>query len=155
MNRRSPTRRTTHDDVPQPGASPRISQDGPTASHSADRFPDHSRRDLAGSWRRNRPLIAVLMTAGIVVATLAIFTPRFETNDDAGMNAIVAGRIFVDRPDEHLIYSNVLIGMGLKGLYQATPNVPWYGGYLFLTASLSLAAVAYVFLGPRVSMLDV
>ncbi len=71
------------------------------------------------------------------------------------MNAIVAGRMFVDRPDEHLLFSNVLIGVGLKGLYQAAPNVPWYGGYLFLTASLSLAAVAYVCLQPRISTLDV
>ena len=95
------------------------------------------------------------MTAGIVLGVLAIFTPRFETNDDAGMNALVAGRLYVDGPDEHLIYSNILIGMALKGLYQSAPNVPWYGGYLFLTASLSLAAVAYVCLGARISTLGI
>ena len=99
-------------------------------------------------------LIAGLMTAGIVLGVLAIFTPRFETNDDVGMNAIVAGRMLVDRPDEHLVFSNVLVGLGLKALYQTAPQVPWYGGYLFLTASLSLAAVAFVCLKRDVSTID-
>jgi hypothetical protein len=109
---------------------------------------------LFGALRRNPRLIAGLMTAGIVFGVLAIFTPRFETNDDVGMNAIAAGRMLVDRPDEHVIYSNVLIGLGLKALYQAAPRVPWYGGYLFLTASLSLAAVAFVCLKRDASTID-
>jgi hypothetical protein len=77
-------------------------------------------------------------------AVLAFLTPRYETNDDATMNAIVAGRIYVDHPDEHLVFSNVLLGLALKGLYQTAPTVPWYGGYLFITASLSIAAVSVV-----------
>ena len=103
----------------------------------------------------NRLLIAGVMTMGIVLGVLAIFTPRFETNDDAGMNAIAAGRMFVDHPDEHLVFSNVLIGLALKALYRAAPNIPWYGGALFLTASLSLFAVAFACLRRPVSTLDV
>ncbi len=37
----------------------------------------------------------------------------------------------------------MLVGLALKQLYLAAPNVPWYGGYLFVTAALSLAAVAF------------
>jgi hypothetical protein len=110
---------------------------------------------LQDALARNRLLVAGSMTAVIAFGVLAIFTPRFETNDDAGMNAIAAGQMYVDHPDEHLVFSNVLIGLGLKRLYQAAPNVPWYGGYLFVTASLSLAAVAYVCLRRNISKFDV
>jgi len=131
-----------------------------TFDRSSQRLKDFYRRALAGLWpagvedaadgtpghpRGNRrPLIlSALFVGALVLGVLAALTPRYETNDDAGMNAIAAGRYFVDRPDEHLVFSNVLIGFGLKSLYEAAPNVPWYGASLFLTATLSLAAICF------------
>jgi hypothetical protein len=149
MNRRSPTRRQE----PERGAEADLAHRTPVgpANQVQERDAPGSPAAQAGK----RLLIAVSMTAVIVVGVLAIFTPRFETNDDVGMNAIVAGQMYFDRPDEHLLFSNVLIGLGLKGLYQTAPNVPWYGGYLVLTAAVSLAAVAYVCLRPQVSKFDI
>jgi hypothetical protein len=115
-------------------------------------------RSQAASARRparKRLVIAGLMAGGLALGVLAFFTPRYETNDDVGMNAIAAGRMFVDRPDEHVIFTNVLIGWALKGLYRAVPNVPWYGGCLYVCAALSLAAVCFVCLGRGASTLDV
>ena len=60
------------------------------------------------------------------------------------MNAIAAGRAFVDRPDEHLVFSNVLVGRPLKALYEFAPRVPWYGSLLFLTACLALWSICFV-----------
>jgi hypothetical protein len=92
-----------------------------------------------------RPLrISVLLVGSLTLGVLAALTPRYETNDDAGMNAIVAGHGLVDRPDEHLLFSNVLIGSGLKSLYQVAPQIPWYGGFLFVTGCLSLGAICFV-----------
>lgn len=92
-----------------------------------------------------RPLLVSLLVLGAFAAgTLILFTPRYETNDDVGMNAAVAGRLAYSRPDEHVLFSNVLIGRVLKGCYGIFPNVPWYGGYLVLTAALSLAAICFV-----------
>jgi hypothetical protein len=82
------------------------------------------------------------MTVFLVVVLL-VFVPRYETNDDAAMNLIVAGRAFGDAPDEHLVFSNVLVGLGLQGLYRAWPEAPWYGSYLMAVTSLSLLAVCY------------
>jgi hypothetical protein len=97
-----------------------------------------------------RPLwISLLVVSLFVAATLLVFTPRYETNDDVGMNASVAGRLGFSQPDEHLLFSNVLIGLALKKCYAVWPGVPWYGGYLFLTAALSLAAICYVFLSQK------
>jgi hypothetical protein len=91
----------------------------------------------------------LLVVGPFVGATLLAFTPRYETNDDVGMNASVAGRLGFSRPDEHLLFSNVLIGLALKKCYAVFPGVPWYGGYLFVTAALSLAAICYVCLSQR------
>jgi hypothetical protein len=93
---------------------------------------------------KSRPLRQSLLLVGsLTVGILLALTPRYETNDDAGMNLIAAGRGFVDRPDEHLLYSNVLIGLALKSLYQIAPSVPWYGGLWILTACASLLAICY------------
>jgi hypothetical protein len=92
-----------------------------------------------------RPRWASLLLVGLFVGgVLAVFTPHYETNDDVAMNASVVGRLAFRHPDEHILHSNVLIGLALKKCYAVLPNVPWYGGYLFLTAALSLAAICYV-----------
>jgi hypothetical protein len=155
MNRRSRTGGLALEHSTETVLSRRVPPGANSAIGTADEIGDRLPTGLWGRLRHNRLLIAGVMTAAIALGVLAIFTPRFETNDDVGMNAIVAGRLLVDRPDEHLVFSNVLIGLGLKGLYQVAGNVPWYGGYLFLTASLSLAAVAFVCLKRDAATIDV
>jgi hypothetical protein len=151
MNRRSPTRRQT-EQGPQTDVSRRMPLSSPSIGE-VGQFGNRAFPRMLNSLRHKRLLVAAVMTAGVVLSVLAIFTPRFETNDDAGMTAITSGHVLVDQPDEHLVFSNVLIGLALKVLYQAAPRVPWYGGYLFVMASLSLAAVAFACLR-RISTLD-
>src|SRR5688500_1995124 len=71
--------------------------------------------------------LTVILVFGLV---FAIFEPGFDTNDDAVMNMIVAGKGYGLAPDEHMVFTNVLIGFVLKYLYTVFPSVPWYGGYL-------------------------
>ena len=71
--------------------------------------------------------LTVILVFGLV---FAIFEPGFDTNDDAVMNMIVAGKGYGLAPDEHMVFTNVLIGFVLKYLYTVFPTVPWYGGYL-------------------------
>ena len=89
-------------------------------------------------------LLSVLLTGCLAIAVLLALTPYYETNDDVGMNASVAWRLGFSQPDEHLLFSNVLIGLALKKCYAVWPGVPWYVGYLFLTAALSLAALSLI-----------
>ena len=94
-----------------------------------------------------RPLLcAACLVAGLLALALGLCTPHYETNDDAVMNLIAAGRVFAAEPDEHLLFSNVLLGLPLAGLYRAAPEVPWYGLYLFGVLALSLLALAYALL---------
>jgi hypothetical protein len=100
-------------------------------------------------------LAAVLLTAGFLVVSLWVFPLFFETIDDANMNLIAAGRGYTDGPDEHLMFSNVLVGFPLKWLYQLAPEVPWYGGYLVGVMACSFLAMcmAFLFANPTVKQL--
>jgi hypothetical protein len=94
-----------------------------------------------------RPFLAALCgTTALVLLTLACFSRAYETNDDVSMNFIAAGVVFNTSPDEHLLFTNVAVGLALKALYTAAPRVPWYGGYLVLTTALAAAVTSYAFL---------
>jgi hypothetical protein len=96
---------------------------------------------------RDHPL-ALSVAAVVVLAVLATtaFTPHYETNDDACMQLIASGMVFDSTPDEHLMYSNVLIGLPLQFLYRKAPDVPWYALHQIATLALSAIAVCYALL---------
>lgn len=84
--------------------------------------------------------VAVLVLFALVVV---VFRPSYDTNDDVYMSMIAAGRGFSPAPDEHLIFTNVLIGQGLKSLYTLWPSVPWYGFYLLAVHYLAQVVLLY------------
>lgn len=79
--------------------------------------------------------------AGVVILlfglTLLLMTPTYDTNDDPVMALVASGYGTVKGPDEHLLYSNVLLGGTLKQLYSVASYVPWYGSYLLLSLFLA------------------
>jgi hypothetical protein len=95
-------------------------------------------------WAVRAPLIfallAVLALLSVAVVALRI---RYDTNDDVFMTMIAAGQGFCPAPDEHLIFTNIVIGRALKWLYTAQPQVPWYGGYLLLVHYVAQTALLY------------
>jgi hypothetical protein len=90
-------------------------------------------------------MLTVVMLLGLV---FSIFEPGFDTNDDAVMNMIVAGKGYGLVPDEHIVFSNVSLGFMLKHLYLAMPWMPWYGGYLLLVHFLANVTVLYCAVRP-------
>jgi len=94
---------------------------------------------------RKRPFLLSLAIV-IILFTLffAFFTPIFFTSDDVGMMMIASGtgHGFM-RPDEHVLFINVIIGFLLKRLYTALPYFPWYGTVSFLILFLSTVALLY------------
>jgi hypothetical protein len=96
---------------------------------------------------RDRPaLVAGAAAIALTILALLAFTPVYQTNDDATMNLIAAGLAFTDAPDEHLLHTNVLIGLGLKSLYRAVPGLPWYGVYQIAALTAAAAGCAYALL---------
>lgn len=88
-------------------------------------------------------LTALVIVLALMAITVAALRTSYDTNDDVFMTMIVSGRGFCPAPDEHLIFSNVLVGRVLKHLYVAWPGVPWYGGYLLLVHYLAQVALLY------------
>jgi hypothetical protein len=90
------------------------------------------------------PLVCSLLTVFVLLTiSVVAFQPSYDTNDDVFMTMIAAGRGFCPAPDEHLVFTNVIIGQGLKRLYTLWPNVPWYGGYLLGVHFAAQVAVFY------------
>ncbi|KAA0140535.1 hypothetical protein FYZ48_04455 [Gimesia chilikensis] len=91
-----------------------------------------------------------IWTLGITIClfalTFLLITPAYDQPDDPTMALVASGYGNVDGPDEHLIYSNVLIGLILKQLYLTAPLVPWYGGYLLLIQFLAHWILLYALL---------
>ena len=105
--------------------------------------------DRYESLGRRAPLrFAVLTIALLFGLVFAVFTPGFDTNDDAVMNMVVAGKGYGLVPDEHMVFTNVLIGFVLKGLYTLWPALPWYGGYLLAVHFAAQSIMLYCVIRP-------
>lgn len=85
-------------------------------------------------------LVVACILAFMASITLSI-TPRYETIDDIVMHEYVAGLFFSLKPDEHMIYSHVLLGKLLAGLYTAAFKVPWYPLYQLLAILTSSTVI--------------
>src|SRR3954470_23500301 len=81
---------------------------------------------------RRAPLTFAFAAVGFLfVAVFTLLEPTFQTNDDLQLAMIASGTGISLQPDEHLVFTNVLIGHLLKSLYTAWPSVAWYGLYLY------------------------
>jgi hypothetical protein len=93
---------------------------------------------------RRAPLrFSLLVTAGLFAMVFVSLAPSFQSNDDPQMAMIAAGKGACLKPDEHLIFTNVIVGQILKVLYVACPSIPWYGAYLYLVQYLAQVAILY------------
>lgn len=96
----------------------------------------------------HRALASILIvTLFVALSFLLVGRPYYDTTDDQTMAAIASGTCFVDRPDEHLIYSHVYLGLLLKHLYEIAPTIPWYGLYGTATLAISMSIITWLFLG--------
>lgn len=103
-----------------------------TALHACECFANRSPLRFA--------LLAVLVLLAI---SLVVLQPSYDTNDDVFMTMIASGRCIASAPDEHLVFSNVLVGQVLKRLYTAWPQIPWYGCYLLVVHCAAQVALLY------------
>lgn len=94
-------------------------------------------------------MCSMLAVFALLAISVVVFQPSYDTNDDVFMTMIAAGRGFCGAPDEHLVFTNIIIGRGLKHLYTLWPDVPWYGGYLLAVHYVAQLAVCYCVLATR------
>jgi hypothetical protein len=83
--------------------------------------------------------LGLLMGGFLIVVFLLVVSVGYETNDDPTMRAISSGA-YSHIPDEHLVFSNVLLGFILKILYTLRDNVDWHSSLLYLMHAVSFGA---------------
>ncbi len=91
---------------------------------------------------------ALLVTIAFFVCYFALFTPSFQTNDDAEMCLAVLGEVTAVKPDTRIQFSHNLIGQVLVALGQISASVNWYGIYLLASHAVSVFALALLAFSP-------
>ena len=91
--------------------------------------------------------MSLFLTIVSAVVITSQFTYLCDTNDDVLLRSIVSGT-FTGMPDAHLIYIMYPLGLILKALYQLSPNVPWYDGFM-----IGLHYICWFLLAARVGSL--
>jgi hypothetical protein len=87
-------------------------------------------------------IFSVLISSVPFALFILFFTPQFMKNDDVFMLLTVSG-YWSGQPDEHMIFSNVIIGGLLKHLYGMIPSINWYSTHLYATYYLSTVLISY------------
>lgn len=99
---------------------------------------------MIGNIFKNQRFISITI-AFISVGLISLIGPNsYETIDDFFMQSIASG-FFGGTPDEHLIYSNFLIGLLLKSLFSTFSFLNWYGAYLLISHVIAWAILFFVF----------
>ena len=87
---------------------------------------------------KQHPLLtSFLLVLLVVVGTVYIVPPRFETNDDVAFMLMVSGRVLSPEPTGWIFFIHFFLSQTLAWLYRLNANVPWYG--LMHLGSLTLA----------------
>jgi len=75
---------------------------------------------------KNRYFIAAIFVALLMVVTY-LFVPIRYYNVDEALNLYIIAGYYTDTPSPLLLYSNIVFGYIMSGLYILTPIIPWYG----------------------------
>lgn len=88
-------------------------------------------------------LIALLINLSFLKMVFIFLDMKYETSDDFVVDSILSGAYGLDY-DPHLLFSNILLGFGLKLLYVALPTVSWYFVMHIVLCFLSLTIITYI-----------
>lgn len=69
--------------------------------------------------------VALLINLSFLTMVFIFLDMKYETSDDFVVDSILSGAYGLDY-DPHLLFSNIILGYGLKILYVALPTVSWY-----------------------------
>jgi hypothetical protein len=101
---------------------------------------------------RNDDVVSLALAMMVNVALFGLFltfgASTYEVNDDTVMQGIASG-FYSGHPDEHLVFTNVIIGRVLRFLYEGWPDYNWYRAYLLGVHFAALTAIAFVILRRR------
>lgn len=98
------------------------------------------------SMKTNCKRVDLLITAGLniifFIAFVFVIGVKYETNDDLALSLLVEGA-YGDRTP-YMIYSNVLWGELLVGLYTLVPAIKWYLVVMFFMLFVAHSVTTYI-----------
>ena len=75
--------------------------------------------------------------------SILFLNPSYTTNDNSTFSFILNGS-FTGKPDEHLIFINVGLGLLLKYLYILDKTIPWFPIMMFLNISFASSMLSFI-----------
>ncbi|MCR4656500.1 MAG: hypothetical protein K5770_09770 [Lachnospiraceae bacterium] len=91
---------------------------------------------------KNRLFYTLALNISALLASLIVFCPFFEENDDSSIALIAEGAFSTRSP--FLIYTNILYGKLLNGFYAFFPRVRWHSVLQYVFAFLALCTITYI-----------
>ena len=92
------------------------------------------------SSEKKKWLISAAYVALLLVLTYLLFPVRFETNDDGGLRAIMAG-FHTQQPYPKTVFTSTLYGQFVCMFYRLFPMVPWYTYIFWLLLYVSFCCI--------------
>lgn len=93
----------------------------------------------------NNICLSLMINSFFLLLVILFCDMKYEVSDDFIMDSVLSGA-YGNGYDEHLLFSNILLGYFLKGLYSITGSVSWYFiGHIFV-CYISLCTISYVIL---------
>ena len=91
---------------------------------------------------KNRLFFTLALNIAALLASLTVFCPFFEENDDSSIALIAEGAFSQRSP--FLIYTNILYGKLLNFLYALLPSIRWHSVLQYIFAFLALCTITYL-----------
>ena len=90
-------------------------------------------------------LTAVILCLLFFLIAVIFCDQKYETNDDYGTDYILSGAL-TGKPNQYILFSNILLGYLLKGIYTYIPNISFYFIMLELMGLISLIIIVWIIL---------
>ena len=90
--------------------------------------------------RRHPFLMIVLLNTGLFIGTALCFAQRYPFSDDP-MMAMIANGMLGQQPSEYVVFMNVIVGLGLKGLSILAPSIAWHACFSATVLILSSSVI--------------
>ena len=93
--------------------------------------------------RISRPFtFSLLLNAVTLIASIFVYKPFFEENDDAFLSMIAEGAY--GAKETHLIYANIILGNIYKGLYTICSRVRWHSVLQYMFLFVAFTTLVYI-----------
>lgn len=105
--------------------------------------------------REGKPeCMAILINLFFLLAIILFGDMKYEVSDDFVMDTILSGA-YGSQYDAHLLFSNMILGYGLKLLYMLIPTVSWYFVMHITLCFLALTCISFIILNERTDVVGV